>query len=434
MSRPRPFTLAAGLLALAACAEPHPEPEPTTLTVRALDRMGAPVAGVEVMGNDAAGARVDQAVTGVDGRATLSVPAGGSVTAHDADPAVPAELVQHQWYTVLAVEPGDELHVPIARGPEPRRAMPVSAPPLPPRASRFSATGPCAESNAAAGGEAATLWLDRRCPAHGPMVLSAMAPGPDAASVVAYVEAADVDLSGTEVAVTGAWAAPTHTFTVELAGLPADGGQVSVARGALVDGYPVHWVDLPVVATGPTGTASASRPSIGDGVVHRLAVAGGDFCRSQGRGYTRARVADVDRFAFDLGDLLPPITDVTVGERALSWTGGAAATVSGLSVRLDAARGSGDVVGQGRSWTVVAPPGASTVALPDVGFEWPAGPGQGDRVTALHVSEVASSRWSSYAELRQRAADDPPRIDGDFETRTTSFTGQYAYLGCPFEP
>lgn len=58
----------------------------------------------------------------------------------------------------------------------------------------------------------------------------------------------------------------------------------------------------------------------------------------------------------------------------------------------------------------------------------------GDRVTAVAISDVTSTRWTSYAEIRAGWSDDPPRLDGDLVTRATTLQQRFALLGCPFSP
>lgn len=404
----------------------------TVVTVRVLDRIGDPVAGVEVYGHEPDGVLGDQAVTDGDGIAYLSIAAGGSATIHHVDPSVPAEFARPDWTTVLAVAPGDELPIRVARGPERTRPVPVTVPALPAGAVGFTASAPCAEGGSGSATTPATLWVDRRCPAHGPLLLTALGPGPWPAPVVAYLTVADVDLTAASIAATGVWAAPVDDYTVELSGVPA-GGSAQIARGTLAGGYPIQWHDHSVTA--PTASYTAPRPSIGDGVVYRVRTGDGDFCASHGREYVRSRAADVDRFTLDLAELLPTIDDVHFGDRRIDWTGGGGAASSGVGVLFEAALGNGDVVGATRTWYVVAPPGTTSIEYPaDVGFTWPAGQHAGDRVTAIYLGDVASTRWGSYAEVRAHWSDDPPRIDGDFVTRTTSLQQQYAYLGCPFGP
>lgn len=421
-------------LVAAACTAPVPGPDPSTqVAVRALDRADGPVAGVDVYGHDPAGVLVDQGVTDADGLAYLDVPAGGSITTHDVDPAVPVDFARPAWTSVLAVAPGDEIHVRIARGPERTRLVPVTTPTLPPGAVSFTASAPCAEASGGSATTPAMLWVDRRCPDHGPLVLTARGPGP-AAAVIAYLTVADVDLTAPAITANGAWTPPADDYTVELSGLGPT-GFASIARGTLAGGYPIQWDDRQMASTAPTGSFTAPRPSIGDGAVYRVAVGDGDLCASGRRQYTRARVADVDRFALDLGELPAPLGGVSFGDRRIGWTGGSGAAGSGVAVAFEAALGNGDVVGATRSWYVVAPPGTTAIAYPaDVGFTWPAGQQSGDRITAVYISDIASTHWTSYADARQRWADDPPRIDGDFVTRTASLQRQYAYLGCPSGP
>lgn len=121
----RELELLASALLLAACDGPSVDPS-TVITVHTTDHAGGPVAGVVVYGHDGAGAMVDQAVTDADGLAILSVPAGGSITTHEHDPQVPADVVTHHWSSVLGVEPGDNLEVPVDRGVALRRQVPVT--------------------------------------------------------------------------------------------------------------------------------------------------------------------------------------------------------------------------------------------------------------------------------------------------------------------
>src|SRR5262245_17298834 len=75
-----------------------PPPDPaTTVAVVALDRIGEPVAGVDVFGHDADGVMTDQQVTDADGWAYVEVPIGGSITTHEVDSASTSELAVHRW-------------------------------------------------------------------------------------------------------------------------------------------------------------------------------------------------------------------------------------------------------------------------------------------------------------------------------------------------
>lgn len=425
----RGLTMLALALAAGACTEGTEGPT-TVVTVRTVDELDAPVAGVTVIGNDAAGGQVDQQVTDAAGEAALAVPAGGSITTHDANPAAPPDLVTHAWTTVLGVELGDVILVRVARGAAVDRLVEVIAPPLPAGATAYQVSAPCAGSDTGGPGDPARLWLDLRCPDHGPMVVTALAA--DQVTVVAYLELADVAFAPATITVSGAWTAPARAYEVMLTGVGASGAQVS--RAALSGGYPVHWSAPAMTLEVPAQHGGGPRPAIGDSALYQVTTGAGDFCDRRSQAHLEARAADVDRFELDLGALLPPITDVALADRQVSWTGGGGAAASGVSVYLTAALGSFDVVGQARTWTVVAPPGVTTVTMPDTGFVWPAGQAAGDRVTAIGVTAIASTHWASYADVRQRSAEDPRVIAGDFVTRRSSISRQYAYLGCPFGP
>lgn len=418
-----------GGVGLAACSGVD-EPDPATVvTVRVVDRAGQPGTGVIVQGNDAAGNLVDETTVGSDERVWLDVPAGGSITTHTFDPTISEEYRPHNYYTVLEVAPGDDILVRVWRGEPPAGTrLEVTVPALPAGATRFVLAAPCVEGGSDSG-TAAALRLDDRCPDRGPVVATAL---DDAGAQLAYLIAADVDLTQGALTLSGPWLTPTRTAALEVTGFPAAGGNAALARGALVDGYPVHWGDARLTTTATTATATLPHPGVGDGAVYRLSTGNADFCRSQSQSYTRARAADVDGFALDLGELLPPVTSFTTADHQLSWAGGG----GGLAVRawVTAARGAGDVVlGPERNWTVVAPAGAGTVRFPaGVDFVWPTA--SDDRISAVGVSEIASTYWASYAEARQRHAEDPARIAGEFVTRVTARSERYDYLGCPLGP
>lgn len=389
------------------------------VNVVTLDRNDSAVAGVTVFGNDANGDRVDLATTDQWGHAMVFVPAGGSIT---------TQRSSSSWYSIFGVEPGDDILVRIGGGDERRRETVVIAPVLPAGAARMRVEAPC---GAAFGNESARLSTDERCPSRGTVVITAEDLEDN---TYGYIVVPDADLTQT-VTATGPWVAPSLTFTVDVTGFPTAGGSLSIERGVLADGYAVHWTQIPMTTTTSTATATGFRPDAGNGVVYRLRQSNGSFCDAQSRSVTRSNVADIAQLAFDVGDMLPPLTDIDLVDREMSWVGGGGG--QGIHAGFSVAPGAGDVItGDSRSWSVVLPAGTTRVRFPrDTGFVWPsAANNPPDRFASASVSETTSTYWASYAELRQRHAENPPQIDGEFTTRSVSIAREYAYLGCPMAP
>jgi len=397
-------------------------PDPgTVVTVRTLDRADQPVAGVPVYGHDPAGQVIDQAVTSDAGVAWLAVPAGGAITARDQVANPP------QWYSVFAVAPGDDIAIHLERGQVPVREVSVTVPALPAGATRARVAAPCGEDWGGAG-NLHRLRIDQRCPDHGPLVATA---ADDSSLSVGYLVLPDADFTQAAIVMSGGWETPIAPWDADVTGFPAGGGTVQVVRTALSGGYQVGWEQVWITTTASSASATGREPGVGDGVLYQLTTRTGDFCAGGVRAYHRASVQASIGLAVDLGALVAPITGVSYADHQIGWAGGGDGV--GVVVSFTAAEGSGDVVGPRRAWTAVAPSGATALTFPDgVGFVWPPGPGQGDRITAIQVSELASTRWPSYQALRQRDRRWPIRLGEDLVMRTSSFQRQYAYLGCPF--
>jgi hypothetical protein len=360
-----------------------------------------PVAGAHVLFMNAAGTLDARTLTGVDGRATGTVPLGGSLVVVD------GSLLT----SFLAVEDGDELTVTGTDEP-PVATMPatVVVPDANLGATVYDLRSDCARGVAQATNLPVTVRDD--C-GPGPRDVLDKARSSNGFST-AYLPAPQVVIApGATTTLPGPWQTP-DTFTASYANVPPLMA-VSVAH-APTDGATRLCTDadgLPLPVAGATSGVFEHAPPIGDGTWIETEVAHG--AAGPYHFLTMWQVGRVTSVSIpDLAaELLPPASNLVASRQDASWTLGAGHAYDGVFVRLGA-YDNGENTG---TWRVVAPVGTTRVDLPtlpaDLAGRWlpltwighavslwdgPGGPGRDFRETVFaplpsHPPLTARQMW-----------------------------------------
>jgi hypothetical protein len=418
-------------LVAAACTDPSSSAGPpltTDVIVHTVDWYGRPLADVPVFVHDAAGALVDETVSDGNGKVSLPVPAGGSVTAREAKPSGPSPVLSGEWVTVLGVELGDELELQFRPrdwpAAPPARELQVTVPPMPPAGGSFTASTPCGGSTDFGYHTSTLVESDPACPARGPLVVTAI----NAAGVVGYLEQADAELAGS-FTFAGPWRPPANSFRFKVTGLTPE-AQLSAWRASRFDGFAFDGIPIELDQVSTAAAYQGSRSTWDEGAAYGLHLHGDPGeCGSQDRSYQRVRAGDQDDFVVDASELSPPIDGLALHDHEITWTGGGPADARAVYVEYAARLTDVEQQHTQRTWAVLAPPGTTAIALPaDVGFQWPAPGDSEDEHDHTAVTEIASTYWLSYAAVRAdvaalRPGGDslPRRTLGEYVHRTSMF-------------
>ena len=396
-------------------ADTGPAPNPVTVNVV---KNAQPEAGVTIVFSDAAGTVIDTATTDATGRVVRMLPAGSQVT------ALLGSAARAQILTVVGVEPGDVLTAVDASeldGLVPTAtitAIPAGAPAA--TLGYSSAAGACNGGGFQAAPNTVNLYDD--CVRDRKFPLLVLAQG-NAGTVAftfkkANLAAADGGAVGVDMA-GGTWTTTTTTETVAITNLPT-----TLTRGRLIYGEVANGVNYFAVnnfdPSNPGGTPPVNfegHPGYPDFVQTEATVGKNS---SGGVAYStiatrRAASPNGGTSSHDLSQLLPFIDsatlDSTTPARAMvTWTTAGAVAADGafVHVRWSTTRDGGNV--QQSTWTVVAPPTATSVKLPILpasAVAWaPASDSSFYSVPVVLL--VESSVLQGYAQLRASAGALPP--------------------------
>ncbi|HVJ88386.1 MAG TPA: hypothetical protein VM580_01195 [Labilithrix sp.] len=371
-------------------APPDAPPPPPAVTVKVVDEHG-PQADVRVVFHDANGEVLETKLTGADGKAT-------SVGAL---PAMASALIVrdggHEIVTWTGLEDGDELAV---------HAMPeIGEASEDPSIGSFAVTAPPTESSWTAtasdcSGEGSQINLYRNC-----------APAPTTAVRVtsssnppefAFAKGITVPTDGGVVPVsTGEW---TEAMTVDVNATNSPDDHFSAAYFIeIADGYPYTAIG----GNEGSGPPYYVGPGFADALQASFVIRHNDFEERHKAQLIAKRVPPTETIDIDLAQVLPKIEEASVGGESVrrpefSWTGNTANTDGGI-VRI---RFGG--IDQGEyHWTLVVPPGSSTVKAPALPTEaasfLPAEDAIfGETYATPHIVFVEADFLSSYKEFRQQ--------------------------------
>jgi hypothetical protein len=351
--------------------QPEAEAGPLPVTIVVVNDRG-PEQGVTVVFQDDQGQPLATADTDATGTASQLVPSGSMVTAVFGTPDAP------RLVTVQGVKPGDVLTAyDPSLAPDGSQAN-VQIDGLPdggsPDAGQYYAyAGNCYANFTTL---PATLYLSAACQSHGKFPLVVVAQdnlNQDIAytSQTGNVLATDGGLA--HVSLSAAWK-PIGTATVTATNIPDPPGQAQLDFQPIADGVGVAFSQYasPAVTGGSTASATfESYPGYGTAVQSEAVIDPGTYPTTSVRAAATRSAQPADGgVTFDVTTFLPPIDSAGLvpgssNRPVVSWTteGGSLAGTSGTvvmytwSTDLDGSSVSG-------TWTIVAPPGVTSVTTP----------------------------------------------------------------------
>lgn len=390
----------------------RPDAGPSVVTVRVRDVANKAVAGASVLFSDAAGAQLALVASDANGVATFAAPSGAQVTVGFGDDLLPRLL------TITGVEPGDDLVAADvdAYGDGPSRSLRIETLPANPPGGvqTYARLGPCFGS---LNTTPASLSFAARCAqrsASFPVLVdrrdgNGLTTGWTAAKNVSFVA------DGGETPVSfPAWTTGYVAQTVTVKNAADAGGNLYVAYGEIANGVVVP--DSSYV--GPTGNERSAtfRGHAGFGEALQAEAYAYDYSVTGGGmgliGTAVRAAAPTTDGGVDLewGNRLPTVTgagvDAGVSARpSVTWTtAGSLASADGTYVVLSWSepRDAGQALG---TWTVIAPPTATSVQVPAIPAGFKGAPSTvPSYANPPRILTVEASFVPGYAQLRAAGA------------------------------
>ena len=348
-----------------------------TVHVASHDGLDQPDEGAVVYFTGADGAEIDTRTVGADGVVVGTGEDGGAVTVRHAATDGP-----EQWWTVVAVEVGDELYFgrPATEG---AGTMYVTVP-ANAGAIRYHMTGPCVVSYSAAS-TAIQVPLVPGCDATRPLVAVAdRGAQPDQYILAPEVTPAD----GAELTLDGPWIDPVAGPTVTVSGV-SPSATTTAGVSYYAAGRPA-WGTGATVTPGTPLTVTTSRlAGLGDGLSLRLVA-------FEGRSYvfeTYTSPVPASTWAVDATPVLPTLSEPDWNGSAGSWTVEQAGQADALFVYGEQTGEKGQTLAE---WSFVLPPDATSVERPAI----PGAPVVGLLAVSVYEIDVVDG----YDAYRPRAA------------------------------
>lgn len=389
-----------------------PDAGPKVVTVRVRDKGNQPIASASVLFSNAAGDALGTVQTNAAGTATFAAPAGSQVTVGFGDELTPRLL------TITAVEPGDDLlAVDVNPGASsPSRSVRVEALPAnPPDAPQtLIRMGDCSRVLVV---PPTSATFSPEC-TQGSQTVPLLVERVNGSDVAGWTAAKGVTFlaDGGETPVTfPAWNTTTVGQTVTATNAADAGNNFYVSFGEIANGVVIRSTEY----AGPPGNDPSlsfrAHPGFGDALqagamAYDYSVANGGGVGILGAAVRAAAPTADGGVTIEWGNRLPGLTSAGIDAGAptrpsVAWTSaGSLANADGTYVILfwNEPRDAGTALG---SWTILAPPTATSVQTPAL----PAGFKSAPRTVASYESPprivaVEASFVPGYAQLRAAAA------------------------------
>lgn len=347
-----------------------PEAGSRLVTVRVRDRGNQPVASASVLFSNAAGDALGTVQADATGVATFAAPSGAQVTVGFGDELTP------RLVTITGVEPGDDLLAadmrPGASG-DSRTFRIASLPPDPPAGSQtYARLGDCYEN---VGAPPTSVAFSPDC-SQGATTVPLVVETTDGLVTVGWTAAKNLAplADGGETPVTlPAWSTSTLAQTVTATNVAGAGGSFYVSFGEIASGVVLRTTEYAGSEGAERSATFLAHPGFGE-ALQAGALAYDYSVSGSGMGIVGASVRAAAPTAdggvsIDWANQLPGFTSAGIDAGApsrpyVSWTsGGSLASADGTFVILfwDEPRDAGTAQG---SWTILAPPTATSVQTP----------------------------------------------------------------------